>query len=217
LPYPVDRRPIRIDEDDADDDPGADDLDDLDDPDDSTRPAPSPRRARWLAMELPDDEAADRDAGADIDDALTYPIPPTASEPERTPAPAVPTWAFRAPAPALSTVPQRRDVQPQLDPLTLRRRVTIRSGTSSLTVDEAQLVLRAWWRRREIPWSDVSGFEPRYDPVGAHSTQGPGRLVALTAGGPVDLPATKRSGTDLNYLHALLEAYRQRAVELANR
>jgi hypothetical protein len=41
-------------------------------------------------------------------------------------------------------------------------------------------------------------------------------LVALTRNGPVDLPATKRSTADLRHLHALLDAYAQRAELMAN-
>jgi hypothetical protein len=92
--------------------------------------------------------------------------------------------------------------------MSLRRRVTIRSGASALVVDDERLLLRVWWRRSEIPWADVLGFEPRFEGVSASGSGG--RLVALTRGGPVDLPATKRSMADLRYVHALLDAYRQR-------
>ncbi|MDT4918371.1 MAG: hypothetical protein QOH89_3071, partial [Pseudonocardiales bacterium] len=39
----------------------------------------------------------------------------------------------------------------------------------------------------------------------------------LTRNGPLDLPATNRSMADLRYLHALLDAYRQRAQMMAGR
>jgi hypothetical protein len=102
-----------------------------------------------------------------------------------------------------------------LDPMSLRRRVTIRSGVSALSMDDSGLVLRVWWRRQELSWNDINGFEPRFDD-GDTAPRG-GRLVALTSGGPVDLPASKRSMADLRYLHALLDAYRRRAQLTAGR
>jgi hypothetical protein len=154
------------------------------------------------------------------------------------PPPQVPTWSVRASAapPSSPQAPPTADVAPSplvplppprpvvashpvsdiaLDPMTLRRRVTIRSGASALVVDEARIVLRVWWRRREIPWSNVLGFEPRFDGVNAAGSGG--RLVALTVDGAVDLPATKRPMSDLRYIHALLDAYRMRSQLLSNR
>jgi hypothetical protein len=95
------------------------------------------------------------------------------------------------------------------DQLSLRPRATIRSGASALTVDESRLVLRSWWQRSEIAWSEVLGFEARME-EGDAPRRG-GRLVALTKLGPVELPATKRPTSELHHLHALLDAYRQRA------
>ncbi|HET6875952.1 MAG TPA: serine/threonine-protein kinase [Jatrophihabitans sp.] len=94
-----------------------------------------------------------------------------------------------------------------LDPMSLRRKVTLRSGAAWLVADETGLVLRKGLRRTELAWDDIAGFEPRTE--GADSTQG--RLVALTRGGPVELPATRRSVGDLRYVLALLDAYRRRA------
>jgi hypothetical protein len=102
-----------------------------------------------------------------------------------------------------------------MDPMSLRRRATIRAGASALSVDESRLMLRSWWKRTEIPWSEVEGFEPRFD--GSGTAQGSGRLVVLTRSGPRDLPGTKRDLADLRYLAALLDAYRQRAMIAANR
>ena len=122
----------------------------------------------------------------------------------------VPTWAF----PSLT---QSRPLPPPapsvgdltLDPASLRRKVTIRSGSASLTVDETTLVVRQWLRKRPIAWPTVHGFEPRFD--GDPAAGALGWLVAVTDSGPIDLPATKRSAADLRYVHALLDAYRQRA------
>ncbi len=139
-----------------------------------------------------------------------YPIPPAFADGGEQRPGAVPTWAFRAPSPSPAAVSAPAFVGDlSLDPMSLRRRSTIRSGMSALAVDETQLVLRTWWRRTEIRWTDVRGFEPRFDASGAG-----GRLVAVTVSGPVELPATKRSVADLRYLHALLDAYRQRAALL---
>jgi hypothetical protein len=198
-PRPLaERSPIRIDEDDADPiaadeplHPTAPWLAPEDNPE-QHRPLPQ-RPAAWVPPQPGPPQ---------------YPIPPTFAADAEQPAGAVPTWAFRAPSPTPTAVASPAFVGDlSLDPMSLRRRVTIRAGASGLTVDEVGLGLRTWWRRTQVPWTDVHGFEPRFDdPSGTG-----GRLVALTGSGPLDLPATKRSGADLRYLHALLEAYRQRA------
>jgi serine/threonine protein kinase len=183
------RLPIRIDED-ADAGP----------PPPALAPAPVP----WeFTAEAPPTPPAPAERAAQ---ARQYPIPPAVNSSEPT-AGAVPTWAFRAQTPAApGAAASVSDLT--LDPMSLRRRVTIRSGASALVVDDERLLLRVWWRRSEIPWADVLGFEPRFEGVSASGSGG--RLVALTRGGPVDLPATKRSMADLRYVHALLDAYRQR-------
>jgi serine/threonine protein kinase len=207
-------------------------------------PAPSKRAAAWLATDLSGELAISPEIrprptteltgetpayrplpprtgpwgpAPGADDPLQYPIRPAAGEEgaAETRSGPVPTWAFRAPSPTPRAATSPAFVGDlSLDPASLRRRVTLRSGPSALIVDESKLVLRSWWRRRnEIAWSDVHGFEPRFD--GANVTTG--RLVALTRTGPVELPATKRSSADLRYLHALLDAYRQRAAMTADR
>jgi hypothetical protein len=143
-----------------------------------------------------------------------YPIPPVfaADEPADAAPPPVPTWAFRAPvagAQPPGAVGFVGDLT--LDPMSLRRRVTIRSGASALTVDDTKIVLRSWWKRSELAWSEITGFEPRLE-----GENGGGRLVAVTPGGPRELPATRRSLADLRYLAALLDAYRQRALIMSN-
>jgi hypothetical protein len=150
-------------------------------------------------------------------DPAVYPIPPSYAEPPgpATFEPDVPTWAHRTPSPQPRTNGLTTFADYTIDPMSLRRRVTIRAGASALSVDESKLVLRSWWKRTEIPWSEVDGFEPRFD--GAGTANGSGRLVALTRSGPRDLPATKRDLADLRYLAALLDAYRQRATIAANR
>jgi hypothetical protein len=221
--------PIRIDEEDAD--PVA--VEEL--------PAPADLdampRTSWLAADLPPDvpPASEAPSVAEVPPVPDVPAaePPPAPQPPERPRPgpaqypippafadgseqrpgAVPTWAFRAPSPSPAAVSAPAFVGDlSLDPMSLRRRSTIRSGMSALAVDETQLVLRTWWRRTEIRWADVRGFEPRFDASGAG-----GRLVAVTVSGPVELPATKRSIADLRYLHALLDAYRQRAALLPGR
>jgi hypothetical protein len=119
----------------------------------------------------------------------------------------VPTWAGRAAA-AGALGPTAGG----LDPLALRRRLTVRAGLSALTVDESALRLRRWWRRVEIPWSEVTGFEES-----AASGGQTGRLVARTAAGSVPLPATRRRLAELHDLHTVLDAYRRRAELLADR
>lgn len=168
----------------------------IDGDDDYTRPTPTPTPA---APPPPPPYPAP---------ALEYPVPP--ARPLAPPAPAagpsVPTWSYRGPSPAVPDV--------GIDPGTLRRRVKLRSGASGIVVDETRLVVRRWWRRRELDWRDVEGFEPRFaggDPSGG------GRLVARTVHGPVELPVTGESAEDLRYLHALLDAYRIRARTVTER
>jgi hypothetical protein len=145
--------------------------------------------------------------------AVQYPIPPSFSDPAPEPAPVpVPTWALRAPAPARPEVAPPGE--PDLDPMSLRRRVTLRCGAATLTIDDAGLALRAWWSRREFAWSEVDGFEQRLVDRGRTSRRG--RLVAHTHGGPVELAATRSPRADLPALHALLDAYRRRAQLLSD-
>jgi hypothetical protein len=141
-----------------------------------------------------------------------YPIPPAFADDEADAGSGpVPTWAFRVPA--ASPGAARGPVGDlTLDPMSLRRRLSVRSGASSLIIDDTKLVLRSWLRKREIPWSEVAGFESRFD-----GADGVGRLVVLTPDGPQELPATRRPSADLRYLSALLGAYRKRALILANR
>jgi hypothetical protein len=195
----VHRRPVRIDEDyDAiEDAPAATangaGTDEVPVPRAQRRPQPGPGRVEALPAE-----------------PVQYPIPPAFADGPAGARPGpVPTWAVRARSPSPRPLDARGSAgELTLDPMSLRRRVTIRSGPSSLSADEAKLVLRSWWRRTEIPWAEIDGFEPRFDAVNASG----GRLVALTSAGPRELPATKRPAADLRNLAALLEAYRQRAL-----
>lgn len=179
------RRPLRIDGD-----------DDYTRPTTAPTPTPPPPPYPPPAPEYP------------VPPALEYPVPPARPPAPPAPAagPAVPTWSYRGPSPAVPDV--------GIDPGTLRRRVKLRSGASGIVVDETRLVVRRWWRRRELDWRDVEGFEPRFaggDPSGG------GRLVARTVHGPVELPVTGESAEDLRYLHALLDAYRIRARTVTER
>lgn len=120
-----------------------------------------------------------------------FPVPPARREPDARPPTAVPTWA-------------RRTAQPGLDPLALRRRLTLRAGPSTLVVDELGLTLRRWWRRTQLAWGEVDGF--------AEQLRGRnGRLVVHTSAGDLALPATRRPAGQLRELHAVLDAYRRRA------
>jgi hypothetical protein len=141
--------------------------------------------------------------------AAQYPIPPAAQPSPSAAAPEVPTWAFRRTAP-IAVGPQFvGDLA--IDPQSLRSRLTVRAGLSSLTVDDDYLTLRTGFRRHRIPWEDVHGFE-RQDAPGDER----GQLSARTAAEPVPLPATARPVAELGYLHALLEAYRVRAQQLSH-
>jgi hypothetical protein len=128
----------------------------------------------------------------------------------------VPVWAVRAPGPERAGFvgPQfRTDVS--LDPAALRRRIALRAGASSVIADEHRLRLRTWFTRSEIPWSDILAFEAH--PDGPVARGGTGHLVALTSGGPVALPGTRRPLTELRLVHARLDAYLIRAGYRADR
>jgi hypothetical protein len=172
--------------------------------------APSGRHA----IRIDEDEVGvDEDAVVE-DAAPRYPIPPAPPvDVDETRADDVPIWAVRrpAPAPSAASAPESTGDLP-LDPMALRRRVTVRAGGSTLTVDDHGLLLRPWWRRRiQIPWSEVDGFELRRSGSRARA----GRLVVRTGRARVPLPATRRSAADLRQLHALLDAYRRRAELLS--
>lgn len=181
-------------------------------PDAEPAPAP-PSRPRRVPVDIDDDFfPARRPPGPD----QLVPVP---EQPAGTGA--VPVWAVRAPTPAPSTpaaFPQfSSDLS--LDPMSLRRKATVRSGASAVQVDDKELRLRTWLRRTAIAWSDVQGFEAHVDPLADSFDDGPsspGQLVAITSGGPVELPGTRRPMSELRYVHALLDAYRIRAQRLAN-
>ncbi|MGI8677295.1 MAG: protein kinase domain-containing protein [Jatrophihabitans sp.] len=144
-----------------------------------------------------------------------YPLPPSAAQRGEQNAGSASTWSSQPPRSSPWSYPPgspSRPNQPQphadlaIDPMSLRRRVTIRSGARALVIDEQRLVLRSWWRKTELGWSEVLGFE-----VGFESSGGGGHLVAMTRTGPVELPTTTRSSADLRYVQALLEAYRRRS------
>jgi serine/threonine-protein kinase PknK len=157
----------------------------------------------------PESQAAAEIAPAPPD---AQPVPPPAV------AAPVPVWAVRAPTAGGQPMP----ISPQfvgdlsLDPMSLRPRTTLRAGASAVTIDEHELRLRNWFKRSQIPWTDVQGFEAQLETLdsGPAST---GQIVALTALGPVELGGTRRPLAELRYVHALLDAYRIRAQRVANR
>ncbi|WP_375484132.1 hypothetical protein [uncultured Jatrophihabitans sp.] len=149
------------------------------------------------------------DRSAIVEGGRPYPIPPAGAPDDRPPkmevsTGTVPTWAFRAATQTPSGPFSYGDLA--LDPQSLRNKVTLRAGTASLSVDDSGLLVRMRMRRTSIPWHDVMGFEPRFDDDGG------GRLAVLTQSGPVELAATRRPAGEVRYIHALLEAYRQRAA-----
>jgi hypothetical protein len=182
-------------------------ADTVDEPD---APAPRPRR---VPVDIDDDYFPAR-RPAHLDQPAPPPLPPPSADPG-----AVPIWAVRQPTPPPPVASPQFSSDRSLDPMSLRRKITIRSGASAVTVDERELRLRTWLRRTSIAWSDVHGFEAHVDPLGDRYDEGaagPGQLVALTTGGPVELPGTRRAMGELRHVHALLDAYRIRAERLAN-
>ncbi len=180
------------------------------------------------APETPDETPAQVDPVVDARSSATgngptlYPIPPVGvpdrpslDEPaeQRVDRPgnqgagtgSVPTWAFRGAAQAQVGPASYGDLA--LDPMSLRSKVTLRAGTASMVVDDSGLSLRARMRRSTISWAEVLGFEPRIEADGTDA-----RLVAITSSGPVELAATRGPVGEVRYIHALLDAYRQRAA-----
>ncbi|MDQ2796438.1 MAG: hypothetical protein M3Y06_04650, partial [Actinomycetota bacterium] len=138
-----------------------------------------------------------------------YPIPPSRTQGVDANGGAVPMWASRTPPRPLGANQPQPHTDLAIDPMSLRRRVRIRSGASALVIDEQHLVLRSWWRKTEIAWSDVLGFELRFETTNVSGSGG--HLVAVTHNGSVELPSAKRPMADLRYVQALLEAYRRRS------
>jgi hypothetical protein len=150
---------------------------------------------------------------------------PTPSEAEIAPLPepaaadtgSVPVWAVRSPAtasaPALPGPRFSSDLS--MDPMSLHPRATLRAGASAVVVDDHQLRLRTWFKWSSLAWSDVLGFEAQLDDTDANAGPERGRVVALTTSGPVELAGTRRQLGDLRYVHALLDAYRIRALRIA--
>ncbi len=143
-----------------------------------------------------------------------YPAPPAGFPAPSSPA-GVPIWATRSPTPATSAGPQFvGDLA--IDPTSLRPRLTVRSGTARLRVDDTALTLRTLFRKDRLPWTQVNRFEQHF-PTGDPGNATPGVLLAITPTGAVELPATRRTPGELRNLHALLDAYRVRALARANR
>ncbi|MGH8860890.1 MAG: PH domain-containing protein, partial [Jatrophihabitantaceae bacterium] len=172
-------------------------------------PLPGPDQRTWrIPVDIDDDYfPAHRPPG----------MPAEASPPRPADATTVPVWAVRA-----STLTSRAEAAgPQfltelsLDPMSLDRKAAIRSGASSVQVDEQHLRLRTWFRRVAIPWTDVRGFEAHSDSLD-EAPSSTGHVVALTSAGPVEMPGTRRRMSELRHVHALLDAYRIRAHRLAN-
>jgi hypothetical protein len=132
-----------------------------------------------------------------------FPIPPAA---------AAPAYVLDAPLTALRPAAVGSDFSNDLaiDPGSLHRKLRLSSGLSSLRVDEVELRVRSGLKRESIPWTDVLGFEPRFD-TSKHAAPSHGWLVVLTPQGEFDLPATRSPIAELRHRHAMLEAYRVRA------
>ncbi len=146
------------------------------------------------------------------------PEPAQPAEPPPTP-PAVPVWAVRSQpeqSGAAELSAPRFVGELSMEPMSLRPKTTLRAGASAVTVTEQSLQLRTWFKRSQILWTDVQGFEAQPENPDA-GPGGTGQIVALTALGPVEIPGTRRAVAELGHLHALLDAYRIRALRVANR
>jgi serine/threonine-protein kinase PknK len=193
--------------------------------------APEPRHRHQAAVEDDGDDAVDVDVDVD-EEALPAARPgrhryiprhgspddesePTEPAPTPTPAP-VPVWAVRSQPDSAEQGAPKFVGELSMEPMSLRPKTTLRAGASSVTVTEQSLQLRTWFKRSQILWTDVQGFEAQLHNRDA-GTGGTGQIVALTALGPVEIPGTRRPVAELGYVHALLDAYRIRAKRVANR
>jgi hypothetical protein len=183
---------------------------------DAPAPSPSEPRAPVLRWELPAGrparqeplpppepswtERADWWTPAAAAGSATYPVAPAGAE---EPAGDVPVFADRRRNNAPFGVPFVGDLA--IDPASLRPKLTVRSGLSSVLVSDEGLQVRSAVRRTQLAWDEVWGFEQRIETGGSI-----GILVAITAVGPVPLGGTSRPVADLAHLHALFEAYRRR-------
>ncbi|TAM85497.1 MAG: hypothetical protein EPN43_11365 [Jatrophihabitans sp.] len=144
-----------------------------------------------------------------------YPVPPAATggpPPAAASATAaVPRWAVRTPAAQFLGAGPQFVGDIVIDPASLRPKLTVRSGLSSLTVDAGEVRLRRLLSCERMPWSEVLAFEQHFTD-GEPGPRTRGMLLAITPAGAVELPATRRLGGELPHLHALLDAYRIRAM-----
>ena len=133
------------------------------------------------------------------------PDPEPAGDPEPLPPPTgLPVLPAQDWPPPAEPAHDASEEEVRLDPMALRRRVTLRAGTSSLTVDDARLLVRHTFKRIELAWPDIVGFDVRMEQADA------GLVVARTRSGAVELTATRGSSADLRYIRALLLAYQER-------
>ncbi len=139
---------------------------------------------------VPDEPTA---TGARGESGTQYPIPPVAASSDTAGAKAA---DFRLPAADETSAPEPG------------ARLILRSRLDTLLADDDGLVARHGLRRQVIPWSDVHDFEQRFD----GSPWSKGQLVAITANGPVELPATRGLAVDLRRVQAQLQHVRKRAL-----
>lgn len=141
---------------------------------------------------------------------VSYPIPPAAlpGPPGQGGAHGEFAAALRMTRPAARLPQFMGDLA--IDPMSLRRRLRLRAGMTTLTIDDRGMTLRIRTRRVTIMWTDLWGFEQRFTAPGGQTVPN-GSLVALTTLGPVELPATRGSRAEVRYAHAVLDGYRIRA------
>jgi serine/threonine protein kinase len=175
----------------------------------TTPPAPAWPGPQWTDV-VPAPPPTPTPAESEPPEPVRYPIPPAAhaSTPDDNGGFAQPASALRMPRPTAWTPQSVSDLA--IDPMSLRRRLRLHAGLTALTVDERRLTLRTRIKRTRIPWTDVLGFEPNYEPAGSEGITS-GSVVALTTVGPVPLPATHGSVAEVRYAQAMLDAYRVRA------
>jgi hypothetical protein len=175
---------------------------------------PEPQSAPDEAVE-PAPESAPEEPVEPQPDDVRYPIPPAAhsSAPDANVAFAAPAAALRMAWPPTPTGQSGTDLV--IDPMSLRGRLRLHAGVTTMTIDERGLTLRTRLKRTRILWTDVLGFQPQYDVVGADGVTN-GSVVVVTTTGPVVLQATRGSLADVRYAQAMLEAYRIRAQLVLN-
>jgi hypothetical protein len=120
------------------------------------------------------------------------------------------------PAPAVDPIPTVAPVfvgTTAIDPMSLRPSLTLRAGLDAVKVDADNITVRNKASRERVPWRYVRSFES-YVEGDPSDPDARGYIIVRTVNDAIDLPATRGNVNEIEYAHAILEAYRLRANAL---